>query len=157
RRLDGAAEPEGARGPPRLQARSQPGRSRARQPVAVRAHGLLLRGSGGLAPRRPGLEPDRDAQGHLGEDRRPPALTRSYVQSGFFGTPLQGLAIVGCSPGTGCGTDVRICDSICFFRMNASPALPGFGVVASLQAQVTWMFAGDEVVSALLDTQLLTD
>src|SRR5262249_2857311 len=41
--------------------------------------------------------------------------------------------------------------------MNASAAPPGFGVVGSWQDQFTWMFAGDDVLSVLLDPQLFTD
>ena len=39
------------------------------QPLAVRAHGLLLRRSVGFTPGRAGVESHRDAEGHLGADR----------------------------------------------------------------------------------------
>src|SRR5262249_50767958 len=71
-RLDGAAEPGLARGAARLQARSESRGRRARKPLAVRAHGLLLRRHGRFAPRRAGVESHGDAQGHLGKDRAAP-------------------------------------------------------------------------------------
>src|SRR5262249_59348273 len=84
---------------------------------------------------------------------------KTQEQSGFFGTPLQGSTIEGCGGGIVCGTDVRACDSVCFCRMKRSSGAPapGFGVVGSLQDQVSSMFAGDEEVNVLLDTQLFTD
>src|SRR5262245_16771632 len=85
-----------------------------------------------------------------------PSSTRQ-AHSGFFGTPLHGFGIVGCAGGTGCGTDVRICDSACFWRMNPSAAPPGFGVVECLHDQASWMFAGEEVARVFADTQLFTD
>src|SRR5262245_9248726 len=79
------------------------------------------------------------------------------AHSGFFGTPLHGFGIVGWDGGTGCGTDVRACDSACFWRMNPSAEPPGFGVVACLHDQMSWMFAGEDVVKVFPETQLFTD
>src|SRR4029077_32223 len=88
---------------------------------------------------------------------RPAGRATRQAHSGFFGTPLHGFGIVGCGGGAGCGTEVRACDSVCFWRMKPSASPPGFGVVECLHDQVSWMLGGEEVARLFPETQLFTD
>src|SRR5437660_1595714 len=73
------------------------------------------------------------------------------------GTPPHGRGIDRCRPGARCGTECRVCDSVCRVRIGPSRPGPGAGVVAFWQPHVPWMFAGLDVVNALPAKQLLTD
>src|SRR5262249_38174259 len=89
--------------------------------------------------------------------RRAPRVTLAQVHSGFFGTPLQGFGIVGCDGGIGFGTEGGLCDSAWLWRVEPRPSPPGFGVVRCLHPHISWMFAGEDVVSLFPETQLFTD
>ena len=60
-------QPRLPRSADRLQARAGAGRGRTGQPLPVRTHGVFLRRPG-LPSGPPGLQPLRDAAGHLGQD-----------------------------------------------------------------------------------------
>ncbi len=70
RRLEGHAQPQVDRGHPRRQGRAGPRLGLPREPLAVRAAGLLLRRPPRFEARRPRLQPHGDPPRRVGEDRQ---------------------------------------------------------------------------------------